>query len=126
MTLLSNCTIPPKKEIPKEKELDFGAFKVTVPGSWNPYAMQGVDSYVGGMTDGIDTLSFDYGFYSNDLQTSKSSRQLIAIDTINGKIAFITRPQRPRRGITGIFIEKAGRPNKFNLKGRDIVNEEVA
>lgn len=50
------------------KTVDFKAFKMTVPTTWNKYNIKGIDSYVSGLiTDNNDTLIFDLGWYSGDL-----------------------------------------------------------
>lgn len=65
LTLLS-CTEKRKGEI---KTLDFGRFKIDVPGTWQQVKAKGIDSYVGLMIlDEGDTVSFDLGWYSNSLE----------------------------------------------------------
>lgn len=65
LTLLS-CTDKQKRET---KTLDFGRFKIDVPGTWRQVKAKGIDSYVGLMIlDQGDTVSFDLGWYSNSLE----------------------------------------------------------
>ena len=65
LTLLS-CTDKQKGET---KTLDFGQFKIDVPGTWQQVKAKGIDSYVGLMIlDEGDTVSFDLGWYSNSLE----------------------------------------------------------
>ena len=53
------------------KTIDFGSFKITVPDDWNKYERSGIDSYIGGIvTDKLDTLNFDFGWYSGDISNS--------------------------------------------------------
>lgn len=48
--------------------LDFGAFTIETPNSWEKIKERGVDSYVGKIViDNTDTLDFDLGWYSNKL-----------------------------------------------------------
>ena len=48
--------------------LDFGAFTIVTPKSWKKINEKGIDSYVGGIAiDEKDTLFFDLGCYSNNL-----------------------------------------------------------
>src|SRR5690349_18548896 len=50
------------------KTLDFGAFTIEVPKSWERLRVQGIDSYVGSIIiNSEDTISFDLGPYSNTL-----------------------------------------------------------
>jgi hypothetical protein len=49
-------------------EMDFGAFTIQTPGHWHRMILHGIDSYVGAIViDSTDTLTFDLGWYSNDL-----------------------------------------------------------
>ncbi|MGZ3928834.1 MAG: hypothetical protein ACXVJG_17890, partial [Mucilaginibacter sp.] len=41
------------------KELDLGAFKITIPNEWNYQKVQGEDSFVGKFTGSAVSLSFD-------------------------------------------------------------------
>ncbi|MFI2743360.1 hypothetical protein ACG2LH_11520 [Zhouia sp. PK063] len=62
LTLILAC------QKPEYKTVDFKAFKITVPSSWNKHKIKGIDSYVSGLiTDKNDTLIFDLGWYSHDL-----------------------------------------------------------
>jgi hypothetical protein len=50
------------------KKIDFNLFEITVPNTWNKIDLQGIDSYVGGFTtESGDTISFDYGKYTYDM-----------------------------------------------------------
>ena len=48
----------------KWQTLDFGIFKLTAPKNWTIVKEQGIDSYYGGLTNGKDSLWFDYGRFS--------------------------------------------------------------
>ncbi|RYZ20288.1 MAG: hypothetical protein EOO10_23405 [Chitinophagaceae bacterium] len=53
------------------KTLDFGAFSMETPKSWQQIKARGTDSYVGRIAiDEKDTLDFDLGWYSNTLSES--------------------------------------------------------
>jgi hypothetical protein len=52
--------------------LDFGQFTIMVPATWDPVKARGIDSYVGLIALGDeDTLNFDLGWYSNELNEDK-------------------------------------------------------
>ncbi|WP_143165060.1 hypothetical protein [Chryseolinea serpens] len=52
--------------------LDFGQFTITVPATWDPVKVRGIDSYVGLIALGEeDTINFDLGWYSNALDEDK-------------------------------------------------------
>jgi hypothetical protein len=54
------------------KTIDFGAFSVRTPQSWQQIKARGTDSYVGRIAiDEKDTLDFDLGAYANTLSESE-------------------------------------------------------
>lgn len=108
-----------------KKHLDFGAFHMETPHDWTKFKLQGIDSYVGGITNGEDTLRFDYGWYSSDFGRENPDLHRYSHDTINGKSALIIRPVLPGQGRIGIYIDKAKGKNRFNLVGSNIKNETV-
>lgn len=99
--------------------LDFGPFTLKAPG-WRKFTEQGIDSYVGGLTNGKDSLTFDYGWYSQDIETTAYSQSLYGLDTINGLEVLIKIPKIPGNGEIAMSIENAGGGNKFYISGRDI------
>jgi hypothetical protein len=53
------------------KTMDFGAFTIQTPQSWQQIKAKGADSFVGRIAiDEKDTLNFDLGWYSNSLSES--------------------------------------------------------
>jgi hypothetical protein len=106
-------------------DFNFGAFFIYIPENWKKIEFDGIDSYVGGITNGTDSLTFDYGWYSYDLSYENGEKQLFATDTINGKIALITKPRKVGNGTIGLYIEKAYKKNHFNLLGKNISDEKT-
>jgi hypothetical protein len=54
-----------------ENEMDFGAFSMKTPKNWTYLKQRGIDSFIGKIAiDKNDTLYFDYGLYSSDLEES--------------------------------------------------------
>jgi hypothetical protein len=54
-----------------EKEMDLGVFSMKTPKNWTYIKQRGIDSFVGKIAiDKNDTLYFDYGLYSNNLEES--------------------------------------------------------
>lgn len=77
------------------KRLDYGEFTLQAPPGWKKFTEQGVDSYVGGLTDGKDSLEFDYGWYSAELSPRDvDSTHLYASDSIDGYEAVLAIPKR--------------------------------
>ncbi len=66
--------------------IDLGRFSVITPVAFKYVKLEGVDSFVGLITDGTDSLSFDFGWYSNDL-TSQDYH--LTVEQINGRKAVI-------------------------------------
>lgn len=119
-TLMSSCD--KNKEI---RNLEFGSFSLKTPNNWSKFELQGIDSYIGGITNGKDSLVFDFGLYSYSFQYENPELHNYSIDTLNGKIAIIIRPIESGKGILGIYIEKAKGNKRFNLIGSNIGNENV-
>ncbi|MHA7941942.1 hypothetical protein ACJOV8_002575 [Formosa sp. 3Alg 14/1] len=111
------------KEI--NSEFNFGAFNIELPSDWKKIEINGIDSYVGGITNGIDSLTFDYSPYSYNFEEENKEKQLFAYDTINGKIVMLTKPKEIGNGTIGVYIKKAFKKNSFLLIGKDVENEET-
>ena len=101
----------------KFKILDFGTFKLTTPYEWNKIERQGIDSYVGGLTNGTDTLWFDYGIYGANLHQDTFPNKF-AIDTVNGLPAEISIPKISMKGFYSLYISRVNENNKFILYGQ--------
>jgi len=104
---------------------DFDSFQIALPQGWEKFKLKGIDSYVGGISNGKDTLTFDFGMYSYDLTHENLDQQLFAKDTVNGKIAWLTKPAEPSKGTIGIYIKDAYQGNSFTLIGGNIENESI-
>lgn len=104
---------------------NFGAFSIYIPENWKKIEYNGMDSYVGGITNGKDSLTFDYGWYSYNFSDEDREKQLFTTDTVNGKIALITKPKESGKGTIGIYIKKAYKKNRFNLIGKNISDEDL-
>jgi hypothetical protein len=62
-------------------KIELQAFSINTPTDFKFIKQQGIDSYVGLIANESDTLTFDYGWYSNGLKDRKYQR---SYDTING------------------------------------------
>ena len=109
----------------KSHLIDFDLFSIILPTDFKYKRIDGIDSFVGEIKNGKSTFFFDYGWYSYSLTEENKERQLFATDTINGKIAYLTKPKTTGNGTIGIYIEKAFKENRFNLIGKGIQNEEL-
>jgi hypothetical protein len=104
--------------------LDFGDFKISTPPEYRVIKERGIDSYVGSLTNGIDSLSFDYGAYSWEVNdVLEPEKHKLATDTVNGLIANIIIPVKDGEGEVGMSITnlKDGQ-NRFVITGQNIHN----
>ena len=81
--------------------MDFGDFTMEAPENWTYIKQRGIDSYIGAIAiDEKDTLHFDYGRYSNDLEESfnggyyyiKNNDSIFAADWELSKLDTIDEP----------------------------------
>lgn len=100
--------------------LDFGAFKLKTPKGWSIVKEQGIDSYAGGLTNGKDSLFFDYGWYSAEIDDREHERHLYAQDTINGLIGILQIPKVEGDGYIVMSIPHVTKENKFDIAGTNI------
>jgi hypothetical protein len=100
--------------------LDFDVFKLNTPKGWSVIKRQGVDSYAGGLTNGKDTLSFDYGQYTAEINDREHEKYLYAQDTINGLTAVIQIPKVDGDGAIVMSIPYVTKENKFGIAGTNI------
>lgn len=114
-----------KNESVETKVLDFDVFQLTVPQNWRAFSRQGYDSKVGGITNGRDTLGYDYGWYSYDLRQETTATHQRTTIQIDGRNALIVRPLQKGKGTMGVFV-KVDNQVRFNLIGRNINDEEAA
>lgn len=104
--------------------LDFGAFKITTPGDWKSYKLRGIDSYIGGLTNGNDSLEFDYGWYSAEVGDEDTLTHLFAQDTVNGLLASVVIPKIDRDGCIRMSMRVTTK-NKFSIGGCNVENTDT-
>ena len=79
------------------KTLDFNVFTLKTPEEWARFDQQGIDTFIGGLTNNVDTLYFDYGklsFLSLDDITANSETISFENRTINGYNSKIVKEKR--------------------------------
>lgn len=113
------------REAAEKNRLDFGKFSLAVPETWRSFSGQGYDSMVGGVTDGQDTLRFDYGWYSYRFQNETPATHRRTETRIDNRDALIVQPLRPGEGVFGVYVQVDAQ-NRFNLTGRNLRDEETA
>ncbi len=127
--LLSSCAHDVLTDLPDETEtsgetISFNGFTLKAPSNWYGFTRQGIDSQIGGVTNNIDTLYFDFGWYSYDFSDLQPSLYTKSKVKINGKEALVIKPNQPGLGLIGIYIELEG-DDRFNLYGVSKNEEEV-
>jgi hypothetical protein len=96
-----------------------------MPASWEPFSSQGFDSQVGGITNGEDTLRYDYGWYSYQFRNETTATHKRTNLVIDSRPALLVVPKQANKGLIGIYVEVGGM-NKFNLYGRNMKDEAMA
>ncbi|CAG4989714.1 hypothetical protein DYBT9275_00354 [Dyadobacter sp. CECT 9275] len=86
------------------KTFSLAGFQLEARSNWHEFQLQGIDSKVGGITNGKDKLTYDLGWYSYAFQNETQETHIKINTTVNGKDALIVRPIRAGKGIIGIYI----------------------
>jgi len=121
LLLLVSCTGPQKETW---QTLDFGRFQLKAPPDWKMIKLQGIDSYVGGLTNNKDTLTFDYGTYEVDLE-EEPGQYRIAEDTVNSVMAVMMIPAGDTPGRVSMQLQPRNDKNKFTIWGHHIHEQDV-
>src|SRR5687768_11654867 len=100
--LMSCCLILAcAKEEPRSewKTFDFDTFTVEAPSDWREFSGQGYDSRVGGITNGKDTLNYDFGMYSYRFTAETSQTHIITEKNRDGYPTKMVQPKKPGDGL---------------------------
>ena len=125
--LFLNCIVACKRHDKKEwKTLDFKSFTLKTPSNWEILKEKGIDSNVGGLTNGIDSLYFDYGWYSQEVGDEEANKHKFTTDTVNGKIASIVIPTIEGDGQTAMSISQfKDNQNRFIIGGTNVKDNKL-
>ncbi|WP_121357764.1 c-type cytochrome [Flavisolibacter nicotianae] len=124
ITIILSLTVSCKTQTSGWQTLDFGVFKLKTPQGWKKFDENGVDSYVGGLTNGKDSLWFDYGWYSPDIGEEDPKMHKFGQDTINGLKARLAIPIEPGKGYIRMFIP-VNSQDKFSISGHGILQTDT-
>jgi hypothetical protein len=105
------------------KTIDLQQVQLTVPENWRKETAQGYDAEVGKITNGKETLAYDYGWYSYTFTKETTDTHHRTATTIDGRPALIVQPKQKGRGVIGLFVQ-VDSLHRFTLIGRDIKNEK--
>jgi hypothetical protein len=119
--LIFSCT----KDEPRSewKTIDFGNFTLEAPSTWKEFTAQGYDSRVGGVTNGRDTLNFDYGMYSYRFTNETSQTHTITEKIRGGFQTKMVKPKKRGQGLIGIYFD-LGNSLRLTLFGKS-TNESI-
>ncbi len=109
---------------PLLQTMDLPGFTINASRDWKHYVRQGIDSRVGIITNGADTLHYDYGWYSynfDDITTATHNNENIIID---GRDALLVKPKTSGKGVIG-FYAKIGDINRLSLIGKSKNEAEI-
>lgn len=107
----------------EKKTLDLGVFKLTVPANWTKFEERGIDTYVGGITNGKDTLHYGYGLYNEDISEFSEEKMRYAADVINGYRANIGLSEAP--GHVAVMIMNVNQGRQFIMDGYNLSQPDV-
>jgi hypothetical protein len=113
------------------KDLDLGAFKISIPQEWNYKKVQGDDSFIGDILGPKSLLSFDFsdtGYAADIMPTDSVATAIkiyhIKIDTTAKYIIKTIWPIVPGKGYTGIYYKSRSSSLTFNLGGVNLPAKE--
>ncbi|QSE98035.1 hypothetical protein [Fulvivirga lutea] len=99
--------------------IDLIQFTVKTPKDFKFYQQQGIDSYIGLITNETDSIEFDYGIYSNDL-TSEDWH--LTTERVNGRKAVIGYSNSFG---TAAHFPNLGNNNSLTVYARTMSEEEA-
>lgn len=105
--------------------LDFGVFRLTAPGGWERFKENGIDSYVGGLTNGKDSLWFDYGEYSQEIGDYPDTNSLYARATVNGLEAIFRMSKNRKDASVAMSIPRVTKKNRFFIGGDHLAHPDA-
>lgn len=68
MLVIATCCESKKDET--KNVIEIGEYTIQFPDGYNLMKEQGIDSYIGKISNGVFEFNFDYGYYSNELEKS--------------------------------------------------------
>ncbi len=128
--VVGSCDADDSFTIENPKVLDFQSFTLEVPQDWTSFTQQGIDTYVGGLTNKIDTLYFDYGYLSfgslDDIKANDEtlSFQALKIDGEDAKIVKETRAEETEIRYS-LYVDKRDQNNLNRLYVYGLTNEQL-
>lgn len=102
-----------------------GPFQLNTPKDFKYYQFRSPDNFIGEITNGKDTLFFEFGNNLSILGSKFTSTYFTSIDTINGYVANFILPKENGKGIFSLFFEDLPENNKLNISTNPSFDEKV-
>jgi len=127
---LNSCNNEDSFTIENAKTLNFQSFSLDVPQDWNDFPQQGIDTYVGGLTNKIDTLYFDYGYLSfGSIDAIKETTETLSFEVliVDDEAAKIVKEKRSGDLKTrySFYTDKRDGTNLNRIYGYGLQNEAL-
>lgn len=113
----TNCQKEELNDSKNLRELNFQRFTLTAPNNWKAFTQIGFDSQVGGITNGSDTLFYDYGWYSYKFDKETVATHYRQSRVLDNRPALLVIPKVQGQGIIGAYIE-VDQINRLSLYSR--------
>jgi hypothetical protein len=90
-----------------------------LPEGWRKREGRGIDSDVGIITNGKDTVNYDYGWHSGKIDSEDTGRYLIRIERIGGLVSLIGMPKVYSDIPMAMYTQVSGK-NKFRIEAKKV------
>lgn len=100
-------------------------FTLWLPAGWYVVELQGIDSYVGQITNGTTTFYFDYGIYSTHLIREGDTRYTVTYEEIDNDDAELIRPKTAEGNISGVYIDHGSKDLTISATGLSSTNTDL-
>lgn len=126
--LLTNCKKEATTDLPQT--IDFNKFTLNTPADWERFYPSFTDGFFGGLTDGRDTLYFDYGpesFRSIDEVVKNEDDISFSEHQINGHDGKIVKEKREEefRVRFSLYVDTRDGENHNRIYGYGIEQETI-
>ncbi|NIG55408.1 cytochrome c [Chitinophaga sp. Cy-1792] len=118
--LLAACNPGPTDWQP----LSCGPFQIKTPVGWRTFEYSFHQEERKGITNGQDSLFYDYGPYNLNIGGYEEDHVLNASDTVNGLPGVLMIPDDPAENYVRLHIPQAFGKNNFKIRGWNLSNKE--
>jgi hypothetical protein len=116
--LLLSCNQNKYSDKSNWKTIEIGIYFFDFPPEFQLIEGQGIDTYVGEITNTIMSFSFDAGRGSANLDNENEEKNIVIVDTIDNHGRKIILGLAPKTGTTGVFLRELG-GDKYELMNKE-------